>query len=252
MPNLNWYFPVVGQTEWSGGSYMDLSHRGRSHYAIDIYADAGSQIVAPVSGVVSRVRTSDIGGHTISIKGDDGIEYYFAHMAQPTPMAQGQRVNMGMMIGAVGRTGAAKTTSNHLHFSMKRNGKPINPKQYLDVGYTIPKLSAEAARNLPDNMTQYYAQVPELDYVSPFEVAENAIGESEPFEELQELTANDFLSAGMGSMADLVAGGQRQDYRQLGQQRVQRSQVMLNAATDEGQEPEKPRKKRIWRTDAEG
>ena len=149
----NWMFPVIGANKWSPGSWMPntQTHRGRTHAAIDIYADRGASIISPVSGHVRLAGEGNIGGNWVQILGDDGVVYYFAHMMSPTELSKGQKVNAGTVIGYVGNTGSASRTSPHVHFSMKRDGKAINPTSYLRSGVVVP--------NVPD-MEELTANVP--------------------------------------------------------------------------------------------
>lgn len=138
--NAGWVMPVAGANEYSGGSWMPDSHthRGRTHAAIDVYAEEGTPIVSPVSGKVLSTKKSEVGGYTARVQGDDGIIYYFAHMQDAAVVGAGQKLQAGHHIGYVGRTGSAKRTKPHLHFSMKRaNGEAINPKSYLDGSSNI-------------------------------------------------------------------------------------------------------------------
>ena len=135
-PGSSWLMPVAGQAEWSRGSWMPntKNHRGRTHGAIDVYAERGTPIVAPVPGKVISVKEGKLGGHTAKILGDDGVEYYFAHMAEQSQLKRGQRVNAGWLVGYVGNSGSARTTSPHLHFSMRKDGKVVNPSSFLEQG----------------------------------------------------------------------------------------------------------------------
>lgn len=129
-----WVFPVAGPNEWSGGSWMPntLTHRGRTHAAIDIYADRGTPIVSPVSGKVLATTRSNIGGFTARIQGDDGLIYYFAHMNEAAVVGAGQTIMAGTHIGFVGNSGSASSTKEHLHLSIKkRGGDAVNPMSFL-------------------------------------------------------------------------------------------------------------------------
>ena len=136
-------FPVIGKTEWSGGSWMPYTqtHRGRTHAAIDIYAGRGQTIVSPVGGTVKNFGSGNVGGNWIQVQGDDGNVYYFAHMDQPVTLTKGQRISGGTAIGLVGNTGSAKSTSPHVHFSVKRDGKVISPIDMLRGATVVPELA---------------------------------------------------------------------------------------------------------------
>ena len=146
---MSWAFPVLGKTEWSGGGWMPntQNHRGRTHAAIDIYASKGQTIISPVKGVVKYAASTNVGGNWIQILGDDGNVYYFAHMDKPTTLSKGDRVSGGSTLGFVGNSGSASSTSPHLHFSIKKNGKALNPATFLKSGVVVPDIRDYADRN---------------------------------------------------------------------------------------------------------
>lgn len=137
--NEGWTFPVAGSTEWSGGSFMNKHTKGdRSHHAIDIYAAQGTPIISPVGGTITSVKSGGkLGGTTVAVRGRDGITYYFAHMSKHAAgLERGQKIMAGHALGTVGNTGSARGTKAHLHFSMKKNGKALNPKSFLNGAET--------------------------------------------------------------------------------------------------------------------
>ena len=130
----SWQFPIAGKAEWSGGSFMDKHTKGdRSHHAIDVYAAKGTPIVSPVSGTITKIGSGGtLGGNTVSVMGSDGVTYYFAHMqGHSKNITKGDKIMAGTHLGFVGNTGSARGTKAHLHFSMKKGGKALNPKDFL-------------------------------------------------------------------------------------------------------------------------
>ena len=103
--------------------------RGRSfHNGIDIIAPSGTLIRAAQSGVVSFSGTMRGYGRVVIIDHPGGWQTVYAHNSVNL-VARGQRVNQGDPIGKVGRTGNATTT--HLHFEVRRNGRCMDPLQFL-------------------------------------------------------------------------------------------------------------------------
>ena len=103
----------------------------RLHLGNDILAPTGTPLLAVVSGVVTQ-KTNRFGGITISLMGDNGNRYYYAHLAA----WEGGNgwVPQGTVIGYVGDTGNA-TGIPHLHFQiMPGNGVPVNPTPSLIQG----------------------------------------------------------------------------------------------------------------------
>ncbi|NIS14592.1 MAG: hypothetical protein GWN97_22475, partial [Thermoplasmata archaeon] len=69
-----WVFPVAGPNEWSRGSYgyrrtPSQVKAGKSpvHQGIDIFAERGTPVIAPVGGVVVSKGNGKIAGHYVKI-----------------------------------------------------------------------------------------------------------------------------------------------------------------------------------------
>lgn len=93
-------------------------HWGSNHGGTDIFAERGTPVLAVRGGTVTSAGYSDIGGYNVSLKLDNGLVAYYAHLDQPPMVSRGQRVEVGQQIGVVGDTGNAKGTGPHLHFGM--------------------------------------------------------------------------------------------------------------------------------------
>ena len=104
---------------------------GRRHEGTDLLAAKGTLILAPVGGTFRQHDNSASAGHAFYLAGDDGMEYFGAHLdAYAAPSG---RVERGMVIGLVGDSGNARGT-NHLHFEMHPTRKSkLNPYFTLDM-----------------------------------------------------------------------------------------------------------------------
>lgn len=104
---------------------------GRTHKGTDIFAPWGAPAYAVTDGVVTRTSSSYNGGLGLYLRGNDGNEYYYAHMSSFTSRA-GQRVSAGEMVARVGDTGNARGGSPHIHFEIHPGGGyPVNPYPYV-------------------------------------------------------------------------------------------------------------------------
>ena len=104
---------------------------GRAHKGTDIMNPMRNRVHAIVDGVVSRLSTSSLGGISLYMRGDDGNEYYYAHLDSYASRA-GQRVKAGELIAYNGATGNAAWSGPHVHFEVHPGGGgAVNPYPYV-------------------------------------------------------------------------------------------------------------------------
>jgi murein DD-endopeptidase MepM/ murein hydrolase activator NlpD len=99
------------------------------HRAIDIGAPLGSALLAADGGFVSFAGWTDVGyGYLVVIDHANGFATYYAHLSN-IYVFEGQAIERGQVIGAVGSTGWS--TGPHLHFEVRYYGVQQNPRAYL-------------------------------------------------------------------------------------------------------------------------
>lgn len=98
------------------------------HHGVDIAADTGTPIKACAAGTVIFAGTKPIYGRTVIIEHKDGKQSLYGH-ASKILVSDGQQVRKGEVIAKVGSTGNA--TGPHLHLEIKRDGKALNPLNFL-------------------------------------------------------------------------------------------------------------------------
>jgi len=106
----------------------------RHHDGIDLAAPTGAIIRSVSAGRVVYADPWGGYGRLVVIKHEDGLTSHYGH-CDTTSVQIGQRIYAGDIIGTVGSTG--KSTGPHLHFEIRRNGKPLDPKSYLP-GIDLP------------------------------------------------------------------------------------------------------------------
>ena len=103
---------------------------GRRHQGTDVMAPHGARVFAFVDGVVSRESSSTNGGIQLYLQGDNGVEYFYAHLSGYA-VSTGTRVRAGQLVAYNGQTGNARYTAPHTHFEVHLAGGPVNPYPYL-------------------------------------------------------------------------------------------------------------------------
>lgn len=101
---------------------------GKMHEGIDLAGPTGSPIDAADSGKVSFVGIRSGYGLCIMINHGNGLQTLYGHTSR-TFVKTGQSVKKGQRIASVGSTG--HSTGPHLHFEVRKNGRPVNPMIYL-------------------------------------------------------------------------------------------------------------------------
>lgn len=100
----------------------------RFHAGVDFSAGYGSTIRAADSGRVIFSGWYGGYGQAVIIDHGGGLTTLYGH-ASRLFVSEGQAVQQGQSIGAVGSTGLS--TGPHLHFEVRQNGNPVNPAGYL-------------------------------------------------------------------------------------------------------------------------
>jgi septal ring factor EnvC (AmiA/AmiB activator) len=120
-----------GGWQWpaSGAVTSEYGRRwGRMHEGIDIGAPTGAAVVAARAGRVSFAGS--MGGYGILVLVDHGggVVTAYAHLSS-FAVGAGAQVGAGTRLGSIGCTGSC--TGPHLHFEVRVNGSPRNPRQHL-------------------------------------------------------------------------------------------------------------------------
>ncbi|MDQ3814227.1 MAG: peptidoglycan DD-metalloendopeptidase family protein [Armatimonadota bacterium] len=128
----DWSLPVRGRMSSRFGIRRHpILRRRRMHTGDDLAARYGTPIKAARSGRVLWAGWKKAYGNTVIVDNGDGVTTLYAH-ASKVGVKPGQPIKSGEYIGNVGSTGWS--TGSHLHFEVRKNGKPIDPSPYLRRG----------------------------------------------------------------------------------------------------------------------
>ena len=120
--SFSWRWPTDGQVI---GTYAagDATRQG-----IDIAGSSGQAVRAAADGTVVYSGAGLVGyGELIIIKHDEQWLSAYGHNRKRL-VNEGQIVKAGQQIAEMGRSGASR---DMLHFEIRYNGKPVDPRQYL-------------------------------------------------------------------------------------------------------------------------
>ena len=129
--------------------YRNAPTQGAStyHSGIDIGAPAGSNIIAITSGQVTYTGFYGAGGYTVTVESDN-FTISYCHVSPTFLVCVGQYVTKGSVIATVGPKNVygvpnnpykdsdgnptnGASTGPHLHLTIKKDGKAVNPLDYI-------------------------------------------------------------------------------------------------------------------------
>ncbi|MCC8193654.1 MAG: M23 family metallopeptidase [Deltaproteobacteria bacterium] len=122
-------WPAEGHlTSGFGTRVNPLTGKTVLHAGIDIANRIGTSVIAPARGTVVSAGWQNAYGNCVVINHGNSITTRYAHMEKFT-VKEGQVVNRGDVIGAIGNTG--RSTGPHLHYEVRVGGVPVNPMRYI-------------------------------------------------------------------------------------------------------------------------
>lgn len=123
-------WPVKGELESGfGGRRNPFGGDGfEFHTGQDIDAQIGDPVAAAANGTVIYAGWQNGYGQLVTIDHGDGLTTRYGHLSQ-IDATVGQSIMRGTILGLVGSTG--RSTGPHLHYEVRINDHPVNPRQYL-------------------------------------------------------------------------------------------------------------------------
>lgn len=105
--------------------------RGAVHTGLDFGGSRNAPIHVTAPGTVVESGRAGAYGIMVVVDHGMGIETRYAHLSRAL-VRVGDRVTTGRTVGIMGRTGRA--TGHHLHYEIRVDGRPLNPKPFIEAG----------------------------------------------------------------------------------------------------------------------
>lgn len=120
-----------------------FTHRSAIHTGMDIAGPANSPIYSTGNGRVKFAGRMPGYGNAIDIDHGHGFVTRYGHLSQIL-VKSGESIEKGEKIGVQGSTG--RSTGPHLHYEVRKYGKPVNPWTYIEAGRKLDASSKVASR----------------------------------------------------------------------------------------------------------
>jgi len=129
-PSMPSIWPVVGKLESGVGGRRNPfgGRRYEYHEGQDIDAAYGTPVQVAAAGKVTIAGWQRGYGNVVYVDHGNGLSTRYGHLSK-IEVRVGDGLMRGQTIGLVGSTG--RSTGPHLHYEVRINNQPVNPKQYL-------------------------------------------------------------------------------------------------------------------------
>ena len=133
----------------SGFGYRSDPFNGHAafHAGLDFRGAYGQPILAAANGKVTYVGQRSGYGNVVEVTHGHGLMTRYAHLAGFNAKV-GQNVKRGQRIARMGSTG--RSTGTHLHFEVRMNGQPINPRRFLEAKADVLEVQKIATQRFGD------------------------------------------------------------------------------------------------------
>jgi murein DD-endopeptidase MepM/ murein hydrolase activator NlpD len=106
------------------------------HYGVDLAGWRNAPVYATSPGKVVFAGRKGRFGKMIEIDHGFGLRTRYAHLLKIS-VKQGQEVSYRQKIGSLGSTG--RSTGPHVHYEVRFEGKPLNPRKFIMAGRYVFK-----------------------------------------------------------------------------------------------------------------
>ena len=122
--------PSKGYITSGFGTRNDPLRGGLAHHmGLDFDANTGDPFAAAAGGVVSFAGVKAGYGNVVEVDHGNGYSTLYGHNSRLVVHA-GDIVRAGQTLARAGSTG--RSTGPHVHFEVHVNGRPVNPRKFLD------------------------------------------------------------------------------------------------------------------------
>ncbi len=134
----------------------------RAHNGTDYVAPKGTPVSAMSNGQVISAGWQGGYGKLVVIRHPNGYKTFYGHLSGfAKGVRKGAVVTQGQLIGTVGSTGMS--TGPHLHFEMRVNDRPVNPRKVvIPPGDPVPEALLASYKASRDDLAGRLASVPPM------------------------------------------------------------------------------------------
>ena len=127
------YLSMLKNCSMTNLQYNATLKRWEAHKAVTIETPREATVRATYDGTVISTTPSSVYGQQVIIQHKDGLQTVYSNLDRELEIRNGQAVTKGQIIGKVGNTSSIEFTKTpHLRVEVLRNGKKVDPNNYID------------------------------------------------------------------------------------------------------------------------
>jgi stage II sporulation protein Q len=144
------FYDFNGKAEDQEAALVFYNNRFEQNTGIDITMKDGESfdVVASLSGTVTRVEEDTLLGNVIEVKHDKGIVTQYQSV-KDIKIEVGAQVKQGQVLAKAGQSLFNEKAGTHVHFEIRKDGVAVNPANYFNKSLSTlqeDKLSDDKAK----------------------------------------------------------------------------------------------------------
>ncbi len=105
----------------------------RTHDAVDLSGEKGAKVLAAGDGTVTEATNDALWGGVVRVEHPDGYTSVYSGLVIGEKIQAGAQVKAGEELGSLGDIPAEISAEPHLHFSLLKDGKAVDPGEILSL-----------------------------------------------------------------------------------------------------------------------
>jgi len=174
------FYDKNGSKESQEKALIFYDNKYHMNRGIDLGMEDGNtfEVVAALSGKVSKVEDDALLGNTVVIEHQNGITTHYQSLTD-IAVEVGDEVVKGQVLAKAGKSTLNEDAGVHVHFEIRKEGVAVNPNNYIGKSVaTILEADVKENSTKNDELKQEDADVEEEDLSSEHSTEEDSADES--------------------------------------------------------------------------
>ena len=113
--------------------YNPTLDRWEAHFYVDLTSD-DLMVYSVLDGKVLSVDYDYLTGYVVKVEHNDGFESVYSSLDENISVKSGDEIKKGSLIGKASNSAASSSSyGDHLEFTLLKEGKKVDPNNYLDL-----------------------------------------------------------------------------------------------------------------------